>query len=342
LFLTVTRNILELAKQVQTSSINLTENTLYISIKTDRKSERMVDINSLSSILVALNTSFQSLLLAEMNNRYSRPTSAVKKEIKQLLQESRLLIAGFDFSNFAFKIVPDLSDSNFPYRNLNPLPELKSELFQVFKDAVFSTAIFTSDFVEKIAKKYNAKERIAIFTPIYGAIINQNNFTFYFGDKPTAINKNWLNTEDKVLLSKLLPELVKKTKEQVETYYQYVKTGEENDLFGKRSNYKRVLVKETLKHDLYPYQLQKLRVNQKNIVFSRQLSAEVSVKDGLYQISLPELQISEKNENRIDAEKAFDATLAALINRYEKGNWSRTDQKAQTLFLKLKELIADS
>jgi hypothetical protein len=327
---------------VQTGSIISTGNTFYISIKTDLKSQKMIDINSLASVLSALNTSFQGLLQAEMNNRYSHPASTVKKEIKQLLLESKLLIADFDFDNFALKIVPDLSASNFPYRNLKPVLELKEALFQAFKNAVFSTTIFTSEFVEQISKKYNAKERIAIFTPIYEAIINQNNFVFYFGNEPTSVNKSWLNTDDQVLLSGLMPEMAKKTKEQVETYYQYVKTGEENDLFGKRSKYKKVLIKETLKHDLYPYQLQKLRVNKKNVLFSRQLSAEVTVKDGLYQISLPELQISEKNENRIDAEKAFDAALAALINRFEKGNWSHTDQKAQTLFLKLKELIAES
>lgn len=324
---------------MQTSSIQ-PKNAIYISLKTVAENQELVDINCLAQVLSALNTSFQSLLQAEMNIRYSNPASGLKKELKQLLSESKLLIADFDFSDFRLTIIPDLSTSNFPYRKLNQLPKLKSELFQLFRNTVFSTTIFTFDFAEQISKKYNAKERISIFTPVYEAVINQNNFIFYFGNNPDFINERWFNTDDKALLSQLMPELVKKTKEQVETYYQYVKTGEENDLFGKRSKYKKVLVKEVLQHDLYPYQLQKLRVNRKNVLFSRQLSAQVVVKDGLYHISLPELQISEKNENRVDAEKAFDAALAALINRFEKGNWS-TDQKSQTLFLKLKELIAE-
>lgn len=305
------------------------------------KSQELVDINSLAKVLTALNTSFQSLLQAEMNIRYSNPASGLKKELKQFILESKLLIADFNFSHFTLTIVPDLSASKFLYRKLNQLPELKLELFELFKNTVFSTQIFTSDFAEQMSKKYNAKERIAIFSPIYEVIINQNEFTFYFGNELLMINNRWFNTDDKALLSNLMPELVKKTKEQVETYYQYVKTGEESDLFGKRSKYKKVMVKEVLQHDLYPYQLRKLRVNRKNVLFSRQLSAEVTVKDGLYHISFPELQISEKNENRMEAEKAFDAALAALINRFEKGNRSNTDQKTQALFFKLKELIAE-
>ncbi|MGI4022010.1 MAG: hypothetical protein ACRYFA_10925 [Janthinobacterium lividum] len=326
---------------MQTGSIIPSEKAIYISIKTDVENSGLIDINSLARVLAALNTSFESLLQAEMNNRYHNPTSGLKKELKQLILESKLLIADFNFSDFRITIIPDLAASNFLYRKLNHLTELKEELFQLFRNTVFSTTIFTSGFAEQMSKKYNAKERIAIFTPVYEAIINQNNFIFYFGNEPSSVNNRWFNTDDKALLTNLMPELVKKTKEQVETYYQYVKTGEESDLFGKRSKYKKVLIKEALQHDLYPYQLQKLRVNRKNIVFSKQLSAAVTVKDGLYHISFPELQISEQNENRIDAEKAFDAALAALINRFEKGNWSSTDQKAQTLFLKLKELIAD-
>ncbi|RYY07778.1 MAG: hypothetical protein EOP43_02225 [Sphingobacteriaceae bacterium] len=324
---------------MQTSFIQ-PENAIYISIKTVVKSQELVDINSLAKVLTALNASFQSLVQAEMNIRYSNPTSGLKKELKQLFSESRLLIADFDFNRFTLTIVPDLSVSKFAYRKLNQLPELKPELFELFSNTVFNTTVFTSAFAEQISKKYNAKERIAIFTPVYEAIINQNDFVFYFGNEPSLINNRWFNTDDKELLTNLIPEQIKKTKEQVETYYQYVKTGEESDLFGKRSKYKKVLIKEALQHDLYPYQLQKLRVNRKNVLFSKQLSAAVAVKDGLYQISFPELQISEKNENRIEAEKAFDAALAVLISRFEKGNWS-TDQKTQTLFLKLKELIAE-
>ena len=327
--------------QVHTSPLEFKEKALYFRIEINSEQARMIDTGSLVKVLNAINASFQGFMEAEIYSQYVDRASVVKKETKQLILETKLWIADFDFAAFTLTIIPDLSPSTYPYRVLNNPSKLKEELFLLFKDAVFSTDIFSSANVEQIGKKYKAKERIGIFKSIYDDIINQDNFIFYYGSNKAAVNKRWFKTEDKELLSCLIPERVKKAKKDVETYYQYVKTGEENDLFGKRSKYKKVLVKETVKHDVYPYQLQKLRIDQKEVLFSRQLSAAVTVEDNLYCIALAELNISVKNEHRADAEAAFDADLAALIVRFEKGGRSSVNQKEKMVFLKLQEIIAD-
>ncbi|WP_299289982.1 hypothetical protein [uncultured Mucilaginibacter sp.] len=314
---------------------------VYIRIELQPAQEKVIGAGALAKILNALETSFVNLAEAEIQNRYSEQTSALKKETKLFLAATKLWMTDFDFARMTFALAPDLSPANYPFKTLTNFMALKEACFALFADTVFTDAFFSSDTVEKMAERYSAKQRINIFKPIYDELINQENFTVYFGDSPTSTSKKWLKTDDQELLTKLMLEAVKKAKEAIETYYQLVKTGEENDLFGKRSTYKKVLVTETARQDVYPYQVKKVKVDQKVVFLSRQLSAEVRVKDGFYQISLPELQISVTEKQRADAEKAFDTSLAQLINQYNKGNWNSSDQKSKTVLLKLKELLAE-
>lgn len=324
---------------MQNRSTKSTEKQLYIRI--EPAEEREIALNSLIKVLNAVNTAFENFIYAEVFSRYSEQTAALKKELKQLLAESKLFITGFDFNSFTLIISVDSNPSKNKYRVLTNLPELKKELFHLFNNTVFTTDLFEPDYVEKLIKKYSSKARISIFKPVYNELINKQDFVIYFKNEQAEVDNQWQETDDKAILSRLIPEPVKKVKDEVESYYQLVKTGEESDLFGRRSKYKKVLITETLKHDLYPYQVQKLKVNGKEVIFSRQLTATVSVKNGLYQIAFPELKISVQNERRENAEKAFNADLAALINRFEKGNWNSADAKAQILFFKLKEFIAE-
>lgn len=325
---------------MQTSKPKINIKPLYISIKPAAVAA-MVDTGSLVKVLNVLNASFEGIILAELTNRYHDQAAVLKKEIKLLLPETKLLIADFEFSSFTLAIAVDLSPAKNKYRVLTHLPALKEELFGLFRDTVFTADLFSAEYVDSITQQYSPKQRIGIFKSIYDDLINQDDFVFYFGNNKQKVDQRWFKTDDQAILSSLIPEPVKTIKGEVETYYQYVKTGEENDLFGKRAKYKKVLMKENGQHDVYPYQLQKLRVNGKNVVFSRQLTATVSFKNELYQITLPELQISVQDERRENAEKAFDADLAALIIRFEKGNWNSADPKAGALFLKLKEFIAE-
>jgi len=289
---------------VQKSDTNQDERVLYIRIEPNAAVPKALNIKILSKILNALDTSFESFIQIEIAKRYLSPKPALKKEIKQLFSETILSITDFDFGRFTLAIaVDDVLENG--YRVLKNPSALKEELFALYQNTVFSTDLLNADYVKASIQKYSPKERIRIFQPVYDNLINQNDFNLYFGNSKTAVSQSWLKTDDKELVSSLLPEPVKKAKGELETYYQYVKTGEENDLFGKRSKYKKVLVKETAAPDLYPYQLQKIKVNGKEVSFTRQLTATVSINHNQYHISLPELQIKVQNESRADAEKAF-------------------------------------
>ena len=331
----------ELQTQVQTFFNKAQKQAVYIRIKLQPAQEGMIGASTLAKVLNALNTSFVNLAEAEIQNRYSNPTSALKKETKLFLSATKLIITDFDFARLTFGLAPDLSPVNYPFKTLTNFIPLKEACFALFADTVFTTHFFSVGFVEKMAERYSPKQRVHIFKPVYDELINQENFTVYFGDSITSTSEKWFKTDDQELLTKLMPEAVKKAKEAVETYFQLVKTGEENDLFGKRSTYKKVLVTETARQDVYPYQVKKVKVDKKVVFLSRQLSAEVLVKDGFYQISLPELQIKVTEKQRSDAEKAFDAALIQLIGQYNKGNWDISDQKSKTVLLKLKELLTE-
>lgn len=326
---------------VQTFLNKAQKQAVYIRIALQPTQEGMIGAGTLANILNALNTAFVNLTEAEIQNRYSNQTAALKKETHLFLAASKLIITDFDFARLTFALSPDLSPANYPFKTLGNFIALKEACFDLFADTVFTTHFLSIGFVEKMARKYSPKQRIGIFKLVYKELIDQEDFTVFFGESPSATSKKWFKTDDQELLSKLMPEAVKKTKEAVETYYQLVKTGEAVDLFGKKSTYKKVLMTETARQDVYPYQVKKVKVGQKVIFLSRQLSAEVLVKDGFYQISLPELQLKATEKQRADAEKAFDGALAQLIDKYNKGYLDGTDQKSKTVLVKLKELLSE-
>jgi len=163
----------------------------------------------------------------------------------------------------------------------------------------------------------------------------------FFAVGKGSVFETWLPPNDEETRSSLIPEAVKKAGEQGETYYQYIKTGEVNDLFGKRPKYEKVLIKENAKHDVYPYHLQKIKVKGKTYRFSHTLAASVWVENGLYQIALPELQLSASHPDRAGAEKDFDTALARLIGLLEKENSSNADVKTKSALFRLKDLLVE-
>ncbi|RYE29631.1 MAG: hypothetical protein EOP42_13935 [Sphingobacteriaceae bacterium] len=305
------------------------QNLLYLRIETDAEPDTKV----LAALLNALNPSFQSFIQAELYFRNSEIKSSLKKEINAFTAECSLLIRNFQSDVNKLTIAVDIDALNRQFRQLKNPAELKAELFDLYADTVFSTELFSPAFIQKLAARYNAKQRIEIFKP-FTDLTEKQQFRLFSGREANTVNFCWKPTDDLSLMSSLIPEAVKLPKEPVETYYQYIKTGEENDLFGKRSKYEKVLIKENPKHDLYPYQLQKITVKGKKYTFGKQLSATVSVKNSFYEIGLPDLLLSVQHENRAGAEKAFDAALSVLITQLEK------DQSPKNLNLvKLKGLL---
>ncbi|RYE36175.1 MAG: hypothetical protein EOP42_04290 [Sphingobacteriaceae bacterium] len=301
---------------------------LYFDIKCDAEPDTAVFAN----VLTALNLSFHSFIVAELHFRNSEVKSALKKEITTFAAAFKLSIYKVEITKQNLKFSVGINQLTGSYRLLKDAADLKTELFALYADTVFSTELFSPDFIKKLSARYNAKQRIDIFKP-FADLTNQQQLLLYFGKAADAVNLLWQPTNDLSLISNLIPEAVKLPKTPVETYYQYIKTGEENDLFGKRSRYEKVLIKDNPKHDLYPYQLQKITVKGKKYTFSKQLAANVSVKNGLYEITFPDLLINVKHENRSGAEKAFDAAVAVMINQLEK------EQSPKNNLIKLKEIL---
>ncbi|MGI4805662.1 MAG: hypothetical protein ACRYFL_12880 [Janthinobacterium lividum] len=309
--------------------------TLYLRIAAAK--QRLMDTRVLAKIFNALNLAFENFIAAELNLVYAKIKPGLKKEIKRFGTETKMLLTGINVNSLTLSIQVDTEPEKMPYRSLKEVVELKEKMFGLFIQTVFRPNLFDPDFVLQLSGRYTAKERIGIFKPIFDNLIGQE-FVVYFRNDEDKTDENWPENPDKEPISLLIPEAVKQDK-QVESYYQYVKTGEINDLFGKRSRYEKVLIKENPKHDLYPYQLQKISLKNKTYHFSRQLTASVTVKNGLYQLQLPELLLSATGENRIGAEKAFNDALAAQIRQLEKGQSNSPKEKAA--LAKLQSLLLE-
>ncbi len=327
-----------------TEPVPITQNTTSgnsLQLKIVQQGQECLSTPVLARILTTLSSALESFLLAELMQRYSNPKPALKKEISRFASVTQLAITDVDLVHFVFTFEIARAGEEPAFRLLKSVSDLQQQLFALFLQTVFTAEIFNETHIEKLSKRYQAKERVRIFKPVYDHLINPvQGYQVFFAVKRSTAFKTWPLPEGREVWSGLIPEAGKKAAGQSETYYQYVKTGEINDLFGKRSKYEKVLIKESPQHDVYPYQLQKIRVKGKTYRFSNTLTASVKVENGLYRIALPELQLRASHLDRAGAEAEFDAALANLIGRLEKADGSM-DAKTRAALLKLKELLVD-
>ena len=294
----------------------------------------------LARVLTALNSALESFLLAELLGNHSHPKPALKKEIGRFVAGTQLLLVDVNLEHFIFTFELAPTEQGPAFHLLKNIAGLSQQLFALFIEAIFTNQLFSEVHVNLLCKKYPAKERIQIFKPIYDHLINPGQkYQVLFAVEKEGLFQTWPFPEDMEIWSVLIPEVVKNKGEQGESYYQYLKTGEVNDLFGKRSKYEKVLIKEDIRHDVYPYQIQKISIKGKTYRFSHTLTAAVTVKDGQYRIALPELQLSVSHSGRAGAEKEFDSALARIVSQLEKAD-SSMDAKTRSAIAKLKELLS--
>lgn len=323
----------------------LREDSIYIKLQSDKKFGGAIDINSLIKALNSLNQSYKKFLEIELSKSpdVRNITKTGKKELHDFIDESELLIVDLDFASFGAAISPNTATTQ-NYSNIKNSISLKKEAFNTYKNDVLGFNYNDNQFIKRITDKYTPEERNEIYKPIVDNLIYSKKFRLYHGT-----DKKKLKIVPSTLKHGIVEKLIYKpsSKKVLSTndenmYIMYVTSGYENDLFGKKPKFSKVLATTKLDKAVYPYQLNEIRVNNLVLQFKNRLSAEVSFEDEMFFITYPDLNIEVWGDSREEAEEAFNFALQSIVRNiyYEKDE--NLTERATQLKEHLNELFKPS
>jgi len=315
---------------------------LYFKLETGPKFGGAIDIDTLTKVLKALNTSFQNYFDAELRNVYSQEgkiTQKVNKEIKVLQDEARLLVVDLKFESFEAGLAPNTVTTLGAFTYLKEPLKLKKQLFKSYEREVFYSDLNNSQTVQSLERRFSKEERASIFRPLEETVFKPAGYSFRYGKSFDDLKKQFKQITPEVE-DKLIPPSVKPHLPDA-TYKIYVRTEGDIDLFGARPRYKKLLATEKLEHDDYPLQVHVIKYDDVEVQLKQPITAEVRYdeEEQLYYISYPELNINVWGKEREEADEAFYFTFVSLIRSIYNEDDSKLTRKAIELKEKLNEMI---
>jgi hypothetical protein len=321
---------------------DLRDESIYIKVEAKDKIAGAIDVENLIKILSSINQSYKCFLEIEIQKdpNIKKTTDTAKKEIKQFIKESELLIVDLDFASFGAAISPN-TIKNTPFSNIKNGLKLKKRTFEEYKANVFYGDFKNEQFLKEIEKRYSEEERASIYKPLFSNIYTNKNVKFYSGRDKKHLRLFTRATLSKKVLGILNPEISKEREivKDEETYAIYVTSSDEPDLFGKKPKYTKVLATEKLERPVYPYQLNEIRVNANLYQFQKKLSAEVTFEEDMFFITHRDLNIEVWGDTRKQAEEAFNFMLGSIISNIYHEEDDKLTTKAQVLKSILKDII---
>lgn len=324
---------------------SLREKSLYIKLSSNDRFGGAVDIESLSKALASLNSSYKNFLKIELYSQRNNFISAKEKvELKILIDESQLLIVDLDFASFGAAVTPN-TITHLNYSSLGDVKRIKEESFENYRDFVIEGDFNDDSFLNTISGRYSPEERNLIYKPIYDNIINQKYFNFYFGDNKLNANKKIKKPSNNIFLNKLIPPLKKvvidNSIREEKLYAIYVSSSNENDLFGKKPKYDKILATEKLEKAVYPYQFSRIEYDNTIITLKEQINAHVTFEEGLFHITLDKFNIHVWGDTREEVEDAFDFSFCSLVENIYLESDEHLTKKALEIKINLNSIIKE-
>ena len=312
---------------------------LYFKLEVGPKYGGAIDVDSLSKVLKAINSSFQSYFDAELRNQVKgKISSQVDKEIKTLRDEARLLIVDLKFASFEAALSPDAVTSTAYAHIQHPL-QTKREIFKSFEQDIFFSNLNDVKTVERIEKKFTKEVRAAIFKPLEETVFNPTKYSFKYGKSFNDLTRKFKPIRPEIS-KRLIPPSVKPP--SLETVYKvYVVTEGEYDLFGPKPKIKKMLASEKLDRLTYPLQLSKIKGDDTEIIFKNPITAEVTYdeEENLYHITYNELNIAVWDKDRNDADEAFRFAFISLVKNFYVEKDIKLTESGKQVKYKLASLI---
>jgi len=298
-------------------------------------------INTVIKVLSDIYKSYNNYLEIEFlkNDDFKNVYNTNKKILDTIKEELDLLIVDLNFNSFEAALAPDITELQSPIFKDEVL-EWKKETFENYKYLIIQGDFDNSNYLHKIAKKYNDEERYKIYQPFFSSIGDGKEYKLNIKDKEHQIIKTIIQPE-KTKIDFYIPKVTAEKEEPVYSTAQvFVKLRKEGDKpkLTKRT-VKKILYYEELEHETYPFKPDIIKCNDKIFVLNKKLECQVDFEDDNYIIKNDELDIIVWGQTREEVEDAFEFSFYSLYLNYCLEIDDRLSDEAKELKSKLNTII---
>ncbi len=303
--------------------------------------EHAAKVETVIKVLSDIYQSYNNYLEIEFlkNEEFKKVYDSNKKVLDTIKEELSLLVVDLNFSSFEAALAPDLVELQSPIFK-NEVLEWKRETFNEYKDTIIGGDYENTNYLHKVAKRYNDDERVRIFKPLFSSFGDGKDYRINIKDKNHQILKALIQPEKtkdfyipKITIEKLdIPEY--------STVQVFAKVRKEGDTFKlNKKNLKEILYLEELEHDTYPFKPELIKFHETIFVLNKNLDCIVDFEDGNYIIKNDNLDLLVWGDSRKEVEEAFSFSFYSIYKNYYLEDNSNLSEEAILLKNKLKSLI---
>jgi len=313
-----------------------------IHIEPLRTVEHATKVETVIKVLSDIYQSYNNYLEIEFlkNENFKKVFETNKKVLDTIKEELSLLVVDLNFSSFEAALAPDVIELQSPIFK-NEVLEWKKETFIEYKDLIIGGDYEDSNYLLKVAKRYNEEERTKIFKPLFLSFGDGKDYKVNVKDKNHKVIKTLIQpekTKDFYVIPKMINE--KSNVSEYSTFQVFAKVKKQGDKVKlNQRNLKEILYIEELEHDTYPYKPDLIRFSETIFVLNKVLDCVVEFEDGNYIIKNEEFDLLVWGDTRKEAEEAFCFSFYSIYKNYYDEKDINLSEEAIQLKRKLKKTI---
>lgn len=266
-------------------------------------------------VLKAYIASYKAFLSIKLKTKLNSD-----EEVNDIISKTQLLVVDSNFNSYHSCLA-----------SYNPHSTTVLSIFNEYKSDILETDMDSYSDMLRLRNSFSKEELNSIYSPIFSALSIRYNLNV---KSNKGIERKVIKPR-KEFATYFKPHKVNVKKEDTDKIFQiFVQSP---DL--KNISTKDIIYSSELLHETYPYTLDKISFDEKQILLHDTIDCNVEYVDELYFISYKDLKIEAWGESRKDAEEAFDFTFYSLVINFANEEDAKLTDDAIVLKNKLNTMI---
>lgn len=304
-----------------------------------RESEKIPpDLKTVTNFLNHLLESYSNYLNIEIQKDadIQKKMQSVKGFKESVKKDMALVIVDLKYSSFDVAFCPNLDKdlSMFPSR----YSEWKKQIFEYFRDNIFSANLDNIEYIKNIREKYTKDERDKIFRPLIKAFRSPHKILV---KTPKIADPIYLQPPHRDNEYVYIPISREKQKEENSTFVNaLLKVSKTGEIIDKKS-IENIISVTPISEDLQPYNTTEIAYEEYSFIFKHEFIAICRKEGDYYFFEYDDLNISVWGETREEAIDAFNFTFYATYLNYGIESDDKLSHGARKLKSKIINLIKE-
>jgi hypothetical protein len=303
--------------------------------------EQATKVETVIKVLSDIYQSYNNYIEIEFlkNEKFKTIYDTNKKVLETIKDELSLLVVDLNFSSFEAAVAPNLLEIQSSLFK-NDVLDWKRETYKEYKDNIIFGDYENTNYMNKVAKRYNDDEKLRIFKPLFSSFGDGKEYQIHIKDENHQSLKAFI--QPKKTKDFYMPKLVAEKTDisEYSTVQLFAKIKKQGDTFKlNQKNLKEILYIEVLEHDTYPFKPDLIKYEDTIFVLSKNLNCTVEFDNNYYIIKNDDLDLTVWGDSRKEVEEAFSFSFYSLYKNYYLEENSHLSDDAIVLKEKLISLI---